>query len=279
MRPIGNHSFGIGLRSEHLEELSNNPKHPALDFLELAPDNWMDIEGHREEVLEKISHKYKLVAHGLSLSIGDPCPINKDYLYKVQKFLEKYKIDTYSDHLCYSRDQQGYLYDLLPVPRYSENINYLASRIQQIQDILQRTIVLENITWYHRYPDEMPEIDFWVELLEKSQCNMLLDINNVYVNSLNHGYDAQEYIKNIPSKQISYYHIAGHLKTEEFILDTHGTIVDKNVLRLAQQTFLYHGSKPLILERDHNIPALENSLQELVKIKQAIASRKEDQDE
>lgn len=275
MRAIRSNSFGIGLRSEHISELCNNAKYPELDFLELAPDNWMDIKGEKETYLENISQKYKLVAHGLSLSIGDSCPINKDYLYKVKHFIEKYNIDIYSDHLCYSRDKQGYLYELLPVPRYPENIDYLVSRVQQVQDILERTMVLENITWYHSYPDEIPEINFWLELLERSQCNMLLDINNVYVNSKNHGYDAQEYIKSIPSKQICYYHIAGHLNTDKFILDSHGALVDDNVLLLAQETYRHHGSRPLVLERDHNISSLEDLLQELIKIRQTVTTQKE----
>ncbi len=270
MRSIRNDSFGIGLRSEHVTDLCNNPKLPELDFLELAPDNWMDIKGQKEESLENISQKYKLIAHGLSLSIGDPYPINKDYLYKVKKFINRYNIDIYSDHLCYSRDKQGYLYELLPVPRYSENINYLVSKIQQVQEILERTLVLENISWYYRYPNEIPELDFWVELLEKSQCQILLDINNVYVNSKNHGYDAREYIKSIPSKQIRYYHLAGHLQTETFLLDTHGAIVDEEVLLLAKETYLQHGPRPLILERDHNISSLETLTQELIDIKQTV---------
>ncbi len=274
MRAIRNDSFGIGLRSEHINDIRDEPKYSELDFLELAPDNWMGIDGLKREFLEDISQKYSLVAHGLSLSIGDTCPINREYLYQVKHFIERYNIAIYSDHLCYSRDKQGYLYDLLPVPRYKENIDYLVARIDEVQDILQQIIVLENITWYYKYPNEMPEIDFWVELLDKSKCNMLLDINNVYVNSLNHGYDAYEYIKNIPSDRISYYHIAGHLKTDDFILDTHGTDVHANVLALAKDVFLYHGAKPLILERDNNIPQLDDLLEELRVIKQFVNNLK-----
>lgn len=272
MRSITNNSYGIGLRGEHITHLCDNPKYPELDFLELTPDNWMDIEGSKAEYLENISQKYKLIAHGLSLSIGDLCHINKDYLYKVKRFIKRYNIDIYSDHLCYSRDQQGYLYDLLPIPKYPENISYLVSKIKQVQDILQQPLVLENISWYYQYPNEIPEIDFWVELLEKSQCFMLLDINNVYVNSKNHGYDAKKYIESIPGKQICYYHIAGHLKADTLILDTHGCCVDEEVLLLAKETFNYHGSRPLLLERDHQVPPLATQIQELLKIKQTLCT-------
>ncbi|HEQ1857943.1 TPA: DUF692 domain-containing protein [Providencia alcalifaciens] len=270
MRTITSHSVGIGLRSEHIAQLMAQPPHPSIDFLELAPDNWMNIGGLKKEQLADIAQKYPLIAHGLCLSIGDITPLNLDYIHHIRTFLDEYHIDIYSDHLCFSRDPQGYLYDLLPIPHYADCLPYLAQRIEQVQDLLGRQLVLENISAYHRYHGEMPEYEFWGELLHLSGCAMLLDINNVYVNAINHGSDPIEFIRNIPSKSIRYYHIAGHLKTDNRLLDTHGMPVSPQVLDLAQTTLRLHGSRPLLLERDNNVPPLEILCKELQAIQQQL---------
>lgn len=270
MRTITACSRGIGLRSEHLAELSAGPQREEIDFLELAPDNWMAVGGARRAMLDKIASRYPLVAHGLNLSIGDLNPLNVDYLRKIRHFLDEYRIPVYSDHLSFCRDEQGYLYDLLPVPRFAESIPYLAERIAQVEDLLDRPLVLENISWYHRFPGEMPEPDFWLALLENSRCEMLLDINNVYVNAVNHGYDALSFIRSLPGQRIRYYHIAGHLQTDNGLIDTHGMPVDEAVLQLARATFRHHGDRPLLLERDNNVPPLDALCQELVSIDNAI---------
>lgn len=270
MRTITANSQGIGLRSEHLAELYGHPRRQEIDFLELAPDNWMDIGGARRAMLDDIASRYPLVAHGLNLSIGDISPLNIEYMRKIRRFLDDYQITIYSDHLSFSRDEQGYLYDLLPVPRFAENVSWLVDRIHQVEDILERPLVLENISWYHCYAGEMPELDFWLQLLENSHCEMLLDINNVWVNAENHGYDALRFIRALPGQRIRYYHIAGHLQTESGIIDTHGMPVDAAVLQLARETFSIHGDRPLLLERDNNVPPLTTLCQELVSIGHAI---------
>ncbi|WP_101506070.1 DUF692 domain-containing protein [Erwinia sp. B116] len=270
MWSIAPDSKGIGLRSDHLADLCGQPRHPHIDFLELAPDNWMDIGGARRTMLDDIAGRYPLVAHGLNLSIGDLSPLNLDYLANIRRFLDEYQIAIYSDHLSFCRDEQGYLYDLLPVPRFAENIDYLAGRIRQVVDILDRPLVLENISWYHGYAGEMPEIEFWLALLEKSPCEMLLDINNVWVNAQNHGYDALSYIRALPGEKIRYYHIAGHLHTPSGLLDTHGMPVDDDVLRLARETFRFHGTRPLLLERDNHVPPLNTLCEELVTVTEFI---------
>lgn len=273
MRAITAASQGIGLRSEHLTEFYGQPRRKEIDFLELAPDNWMGLGGERRKILDDLAGRYPLVAHGLNLSIGDPLPLNLDYLHKIKAFLDEYKIEIYSDHLSFSRDEKGYLYDLLPIPRFTENIDYLVGRIHQVQDILDRPLVLENISWYHRYEGEMPEIEFWLSVLEKSQCEMLLDINNVYVNAQNHSYDALHYIHALPGNQIRYYHIAGHLKTDDGLLDTHGMPVEENVLNLARQVIDCHGDRPLLLERDNNVPGLDTLCRELLSVGEYINNR------
>ncbi|GLT17162.1 hypothetical protein GCM10007938_09390 [Vibrio zhanjiangensis] len=257
MRTITNTSKGLGLRSEHLDLLCQLPEHPDIDFLELAPENWMNIGGLKREQLQDIAQKYPLVAHGLSLSIGDCQPLNEPFVREVARFLDEFSIDIYSEHLSFSRDSQGYLYELLPIPRQKENIAYLVERIQRVQDLIQRPIALENISYYHSYGDEIPEGEFIAEVCDRSGCELLLDINNVYVNSQNHNYCPYQMLNTLPSEAIRYCHIAGHLKERDgFLLDTHGTPVPDQVLYLARYTYGVHGSKPLLLERDQNMPSL-----------------------
>lgn len=263
MRKITSNSVGIGLRNEHIAALLQEPRQQDIDFLEVVPDNWMNIGGAKKESLTEIYKKYPLVAHSLSLSIGDVLPLNEEYIKNIRCFLDEYHIDIYSDHLCFSRDAQGYLYDLFPVPRYTAVIPYLVERIKRVQDILGRQLVLENVSSYYSYDNEIPEDEFLCELLHHSGCGMLMDINNIYVNSFNHGFDALEYIKKIPTKSIVYYHIAGHLEHAELKLDTHGMPVLEDVVALARNTFLIHGARPLLLERDNNIPDLITLCEEL----------------
>lgn len=270
MRQITRDSAGIGLRSEHISKLFQQPDRQDIDFFEVVPDNWMNIGGAKREYLADVANRYPLIAHSLSLSIGDALPLNDSYINDVRKFLDQYHIEIYSDHLCYCRDQQGYLYDLLPLPRFSDTLPYLTDRIHHVQDLLGRQLVLENISSYHRYEGEMPEADFWGELLHRSGCGMLLDINNVYVNAFNHHFDAMKYIRSIPSASIVYCHIAGHLDQEEFKLDTHGMPVIEEVMELAKQTFAIHGAKPLLLERDNNVPPLDVLCKELTDIKKFV---------
>lgn len=264
VRTIQNTDKGIGLRSEHIELLARSPKHPDIDFLELAPENWMSLGGLKREQLQDIAKQYPLIAHGLSLSIGDCQPLNTKFVRQVGQFLDELNIQVYSEHLSFSRDNQGYLYELLPVPRRAENIGYLADRIKQVQDIIQRPLVMENISYYHNYGDEMPEGDFIAEIAKRSGCELLVDINNLYVNSHNHHFEAAEMLKTLPSDAIRYYHIAGHLvESDKSLLDTHGMEVQQAVIELARYAFDLHGSKPLLLERDNNVPPLVVLTEEL----------------
>ena len=270
VRTIQNTDKGIGLRSEHIELLARSPKHPDIDFLEFAPENWMSLGGLKREQLQDIAKQYPLIAHGLSLSIGDCQPLNTKFVRQVGQFLDELNIQVYSEHLSFSRDSQGYLYELLPVPRHAENIGYLADRIKQVQDIIQRPLVMENISYYHNYGDEMPEGEFIAEIAKRSGCELLVDINNLYVNSQNHHFNAAEMLKALPSDAIRYYHIAGHLvesdssgRGNKSLIDTHGMPVQQEVIDLARYTFSIHGSKPLLLERDNSVPPLVVLTEEL----------------
>ncbi|MBS0044738.1 DUF692 domain-containing protein [Shewanella sp. M16] len=275
MRTIASTAKGIGLRSEHVDHLCQCQSYPEIDFLELAPENWMNIGGLKREQLQEIAKRFPLVAHGLSLSIGDCQPINKVFVQKIAAFLNEFNIDIYSEHLSFSRDVKGYLYELLPIPRYQENIAYLVERIQQVQDILQRPLILENISYYHDYGNEIPEGEFIAEIAARSGCQLLIDINNVYVNSRNHQNCPFDMLATLPSEAICYYHIAGHLKErEDFLLDTHGKPVQKEVIDLARYTYTLHGNRPLLLERDHNVPPLSILSEELRSIHLDIVNPK-----
>ncbi|WP_084584470.1 DUF692 domain-containing protein [Sphingomonas azotifigens] len=271
MRTLTAASRGLGLRPEFVDALLDSPAVHGLDFLEVAPENWMQIGGRKRDQLDRIADRYPLVAHGLSLSVADTEPLSTAFVRDVARFLDDYGIALYSDHLSAARDGTGYLYDLLPVPRRAENLPYLAGRIAQVQDITGRQLVLENISAYHRYPGEMPEGAFLAELALRSGCGILLDINNAYVNACNHGTDAGAFLRALPSDAIVYYHIAGHLKLADgFLLDTHGTPVADAVLDLARDTLALHGPRPLLLERDNFVPELGALLQDLGRIATAI---------
>lgn len=271
MRPLTSEARGLGLRPEFIADLIDAPPADGLDFLEIAPENWMNIGGRKRDQLDQIADRYPLIAHGLSLSIGDAEPLNLPFVREVRAFLDGYRIEIYSDHLSATRDSTGYLYDLMPIPRRSENIGYLAGRIAQVQDVTGRRLVLENISAYHDYPGQMPEGEFLAELALRSGCGILLDINNAYVNAHNHGVDAQAFVAMLPTETIAYYHIAGHLELADgMILDTHGTPVADAVIQFAQDVWQLHGSRPLLLERDNFVPSLGELVHDLNAIGQAI---------
>ncbi|AYF37006.1 DUF692 domain-containing protein [Francisella tularensis subsp. holarctica] len=263
---------GIGLRSGHQSILSTQ-KVDGIDFLELSPENWMGLGGFKQVYLDKVASIYPLIAHGLSLSIGGFQPLNKKFLNEIRAFLDDYNIEIYSDHLCFSDDDKGYLYDLLPVPREKENISYICNRIEQVQEIIKRPLSLENISYYYQYDNDMNELDFINAILQRSGAKMLLDINNVYVNGHNHNYNAYEFIKGINKGSVSYYHIAGHYKKDDFILDTHGKDVIQEVKELAKFAVEQHGWHPMLLERDHFVPKLDDLVNELNSITNVIEGK------
>lgn len=274
MRTIAAAAAGLGLRAEHAARLADGPALPGIDFLEITVENWLEIGGRKRAQLDRIAARYPLVAHGLSLSIGDPLPLNVDFLRRVKRFLDDYRIEVYSDHLSYARDEQGYLYDLLPVRRDAAAARLIAGKVRQAQDILRRPLVLENISYYHAYPDQMPEEEFIAAIVEQSGCELLLDINNVYVNASNHGLDAQAFIRALPSAAIRYFHLAGHWRRDDdLVLDTHGDAVCDGVIRLARDAVARHGPRPFVLERDNHIPPLSELRAEAEALRAAIHGR------
>ncbi len=256
---------GLGLRREHLHDLLTSSC-PELGFLELAPENWLPFGGLLQKKLAAIAERYPLVCHGLSLNIGGPDPLSTRFLTDLTQFFRQLPLLCYSEHLSYTA-AGGQLYDLLPMPFRRDAVQHLVSRIHQVQDLLQRPLVLENISYYTPVAAEMSELEFLLEVLEQADCQLLLDVNNVYVNSVNHGYDPYAFIRALPSSRIRYGHIAGHYEQHpQLLIDTHGADVCQPVWQLLAYAYQCHGVFPTLLERDFNLPALTELRLELKQI-------------
>ncbi|GAB1721049.1 MAG: Protein of unknown function DUF692 [Nitrosospira sp.] len=257
---------GLGLRRELIPALKNGVP-LAVDFFEVAPENWIDLGGAAGRDLCNFTERYPFVCHGLSLSIGGPAPLDEKLLHKIRHFLDQHRISLYTEHLSYCSDD-GHLYDLLPIPFTGEAVRYVAARIRRAQDILERRIAMENASFYLQSPiAEMSEADFIGAVLAEADCSLHLDVNNVYVNSINHGYDAIEFIRSMPSERIVYMHMAGHYnESENLIIDTHGADVIDPVWSLLDEAYHIHGVAPTLLERDFNIPPLAQLVHEVERI-------------
>lgn len=253
---------GLGLRRSFIDELTDL-EDTGIDFLEVAPENWMEMGGAYGRKFRAITERYPMLCHGLSLSVGSPAPLDEHFLQRLKKFFDKHHICCYSEHLSYCSDD-GHLYDLMPIPFTEEAVHYVADRIRRVQTILERRLVIENVSYYAAPGQEMDEINFLLAILEEADCDLLLDVNNVFVNSVNHRYDPLAYIQALPSDRIAYLHIAGHYnEAEDLIVDTHGADVVDPVWDLLEQTYQHHGVIPTLLERDFNIPPLPQLLQEV----------------
>lgn len=259
-------SVGLGFRREMIPALKTGVP-DAIDFFEIAPENWIDLGGIPGRDLRIFTERYPFVCHGLSLSIGSPAPLDEVLLQKIRQFLDQHEICLYTEHLSYCSDD-GHLYDLLPIPFTQEAVKYVAARVRSVQDILERRIALENASFYVQAPIvEMSEADFIRAVLVEADCDLHLDVNNVYVNSINHAYDPVEFIRAMPTERIVYMHVAGHHhEAENLIIDTHGADVIDPVWSLLEQTYRIHGVAPTLLERDFNIPPLHELVREVERI-------------
>jgi len=262
------HGAGIGLRRELINELISQ-KPNAIDFLEIAPENWLRVGGRRHKKWQALAANYPIICHGLSLSLGSIAPLDTDFLAELKIFLDTHHIIYYSEHLSYCSDSKGQMYDLMPIPFTEEAVHYVAARIRQVQQQLERTIAIENISCYCAPSPQMSEIQLLNAVLQEADCQSLLDVNNVYVNSVNHGYNADEFIAAIPEQRIAYVHIAGHYQqAQNLLIDTHGANVSDPVWMLLRKTYDRFGVLPTLLERDNNVPPLPLMLQELQQIHQ-----------
>ena len=256
---------GLGLKRALMGPLSDHPP-SQVSFYEVAPENWIQVGGKFAHKLRQFTEQYPFMAHGLSLSIGSPAPLDEDFVRQVKHFLDDHNIRGYSEHLSYCGDE-GHLYDLIPIPFTEEAIHYVAARIRRVQDILERRIAMENVSYYAAPGREMDEIEFINAVLEDADCELLLDVNNIYVNSINHKYDAEEFLKALPANRVQYFHVAGHYQEDEDLLvDTHGTPIVNPVWDLLDKAYEHFGVVPTLLERDFNIPPLEELLEEIDQI-------------
>ena len=262
------HGAGLGLRRDSIKELLQTPT-PQVGFMEVAPENWIGVGGAWGKRLREFTEKNDFVCHGLSLSIGSPAPLDEAFVRRVGEFLRQHRVKVYSEHLTYCSDD-GHLYDLLPIPFTGEAVDYVAERILRVQDILGQRIAMENASYYTPAPgSEMQEIEFINAVLEKADCELLIDINNIYVNSVNHRYDPIEFMHGLPAERIAYAHIAGHYnEAEDLIVDTHGADVIDNVWDLLDKAYDHFGVFPTLLERDFNIPPVTELLSEVDRIVQ-----------
>ncbi|MDO8346259.1 MAG: DUF692 domain-containing protein [Cellvibrio sp.] len=257
---------GLGLRRTMLNTLeASSPD--DIHFMEVAPENWINVGGRLGKKFRAYTERFPFVCHGLSLSIGSPAPLNTDLLHAIKKLMHEHGIRYYSEHLSYCSDK-GQLYDLLPIPFTEEAVDYVAARIQQAQDILGQRIAIENSSYYCAPQQEMTESEFINAVIKKADCALLLDVNNIYVNSINHNYDPYEFLASLPGERTAYIHIAGHYKeAEDLRVDTHGAPVIASVWDLLDKTYELFGTKPTLLERDCNIPPLPELMAELDEIK------------
>jgi uncharacterized protein (UPF0276 family) len=237
-----------------------------IGFYEVAPENWIGVGGQYGKRFRAFTERYPFVCHGLSLSIGSPSPLDETFLQRLKRFLDQHQIKGYSEHLSYCSDD-GHLYDLMPIPFSEEAVHHVAARIRRTQDILERRIAMENVSYYAAPGKEMEEIDFIHAVLAEADCDLLLDVNNIYVNSVNHHYDAEEFLTALPAERVMYFHVAGHHdEAEDLIVDTHGADVIDPVWELLDKAYAHCGVVPTLLERDFNIPPLPELLSEIDQI-------------
>ena len=258
---------GLGLRRPLADKLMADP--PAdVDFMEIAPENWIHVGGALGKKLRFFTERYPFLIHGLSLSIGSPAPLDEQLLRDIKEFMAEHRIRMYSEHLSYCSDD-GHLYDLMPIPFTGDAVRYVADRVRRVQDILEQRIALENVSYYAPTDSSMTEKEFLLAVLDESDCDLMLDINNIVVNSINHQYDAGEFLRDMPAKRIRYFHLAGHyVEAPDLRIDTHGSAVDDQAWQLLADAYSFFGPVPTLLERDFNFPPMEDLLDEVRRIKQ-----------
>lgn len=240
----------------------------AVDFIEIAPENWLGIGGKRKALLQAYREQYPIVCHGLSLSIGGPAPLNEAFILRLKQFFKAFNIQDYSEHLSFCSDSKGQLYDLMPMPFTEEAVIHVAQRVKRVQELLGMRIALENVSYYTPLSTDLSEIEFINAVLAEADCQLLLDVNNIYVNSVNNAYDPVQFLCQLPSERIAYVHVAGHqLESENLLIDTHGAAVVDPVWDLLQITYEQFGVRPTLLERDNDIPQLSELLVEVNQIR------------
>ena len=253
---------GLGLRRDIMSELQNLPA-GELDFFEVAPENWIGVGGRLGKGFQALAERYPVYLHGLSLNIGGLAPLDTDLIDSIKGFIKQFNCPVYSEHLTYCGDS-GHLYDLMPIPFTEEAVLHVAARIREVQDRLEQKLVLENASYYCAPNQQMSESEFINAVMVEADCELLLDVNNIYVNSINHSYDPYEFLRSLPLERARYIHVAGHYEeAEDLRVDTHGADVIDPVWALLQEAYKLVGTLPTLLERDFNFPPMSELLQEV----------------
>jgi uncharacterized protein (UPF0276 family) len=259
---------GLGLRRGLMAALSDLDV-GDIDFIEVAPENWINIGGRYKRAFRELAERYPVYLHGLSLNIGGFAELNTELLQDIKAFIAEFNCPLYSEHLTYCGDE-GQLYDLLPIPFTEEAVAHVADRVKRVQDVLGQRILLENASYYAAPGQEMSESEFINAVVSEADCDLLLDVNNIYVNSVNHRYDPFEFLRALPLQRAKYVHIAGHFdEAEDLRIDTHGSPVIDIVWDLLDEAYGLCGPLPTLLERDFNFPPMAELLDEVVLIRRA----------
>ncbi len=263
---------GLGLRRSMLPDLAAlepGVLEQAVDFFEVAPENWIGVGGRFGRQFRSWTERMPFVCHGLSLSLGSPAPLDINFLKQVKTFLDEHDIRAYTEHLSYCSDDKGHLYDLMPIPFTSEAVTWVAERINRVQDVIERPIAIEHVSAYLAPGQELSELQFINAVLAEANCGLLLDVNNIYVNSINFGYNPYEFLQGIDAARTVYVHVAGHyVEAEDIRVDTHGSAVIDPVWQLLEAAYAAYGVMPALIERDFNIPALPELFAEVDHIRQ-----------
>ncbi|MBX3653736.1 MAG: DUF692 domain-containing protein [Ramlibacter sp.] len=254
--------FGLGLRTVHYDEILNG--HPRVDWFEAVTENYLVPGGKPLRMLERIRERYPVVLHGVSMSIGGTDPLDMDYLRQHKALTQRIEPAWVSDHLCWTGVAGRNLHDLMPLPYTAEAVRHVADRVARVQDFLGRRILLENVSSYMTYASsEMDEWEFLAAIATEADCEILLDINNIYVSAFNHGFDAVTYLERIPANRVRQFHLAGHDHCGDVIIDTHDAPVVREVWDLYAAAVRRFGPVATMIERDANIPPLAELVAEL----------------
>ena len=265
-KTIPNLGIGVGLRIPHYDDIFR--EQPDIDWFEIISENFMVDGGKPLENLEMILAKYPVVQHGVSMAIGSPDPLDFEYLKKLKALAQKTKTPWISDHLCWGRLPGAHYHDLLPLPYTKEVIDYVAERARIVQDFLELPFALENLSSYVAYnADEMKEWDFYGAIVEKADIYMMLDVNNIYVSSRNHGFDPKDYYNNIPLERVLQIHLAGHTDYDAYVLDTHDNYVCDEVWRIYAEVYPRTGGVSTLLEWDDKFISFQQTWDEALKAK------------
>jgi hypothetical protein len=264
-----NYGVGIGLRIPHYRHILE--RRPVVDWFEIISENYMVDGGRPLTVLDQILEQYRVVQHGVSMYFGSAEPLNREHLKRLKNLVRRTRTPWLSDHLCWGSVDGRYTHDLLPMPYTFEAAKLTAEKIRQVQDFVEVPVVVENVSSYAEYHvSEMTEWEFLTEVVEKADCGILLDVNNIYVSSRNHDFDPFSYVNAVPAKRVAQIHIAGHSKFEKYILDTHDHPVIDPVWGLYARAIQRCGPTATLLEWDDNIPSFEEVHSEALKANQYL---------